>query len=95
MCLNFTKHYQKLETVLSTLILNVDGIHDLKPRLNKDYVLGVSKSKTKKILLSGVKSMPKNIKIYIQGSIQAASISFRILVTTTNLYFSYPAKTDT
>ena len=72
--------------------LNVDGIHDLKPIQNKDYVLGVLRSKTKNIKSPGVKSMPTNVKFYIQRLDQSTQ-NFRILVATNNLYFSCPANT--
>ena len=68
-------------------------IHDIKPIQNKDCVLGVLGSKTKNILSPGVKSMPTNVKFYIQR-LDPSTQNFRILVTTNNLYFSCPAKTD-
>ena len=72
--------------------LNVDGIHDLTLTQNKGCVLGVLRSKTKNILSPGVKSMPTNVKFYIQRLDQSTQ-NFRILVTTNNLYFSCPAET--
>ena len=59
---------------------------------NKDCVLGVLRSKTKNILSPGVKSMPTNVKFYIQR-LDPSTQNFRILVTTNNSYFSCPAKT--
>ena len=70
----------------------MDAIHDLKPIQNKDCVPGVLRSKTKNILSPGVKSMPTNVKFYIQR-LDPSTQKFRILVTTNNLYFSCPAKT--
>ena len=88
----FAYHYQKLEPVPTTWKLNVDGIHDLKTNQNNDCVLGVLRSRTKNILSPGVKSMPTNVKFYIQR-LDPSTQNFRILVTTNNLYFSCPAKT--
>ena len=93
MCLSFAYHYKRLEPVAMTWTLNADGIHDLKPIQNKDCVLGVLRSKTKNILIQGVKSTPTNVKFYIQR-LDPSTQHFKILVTMTNSHFSCPAKTD-
>ena len=84
---------KKLEPVSLTWKLNADGIDDLKQIQNKDCVLGALRLKTKNILSPGVKSVPTNAKFYIQW-LDPSTQHFRILVTTTNLYFLCPAKTD-
>ena len=88
---DITAVYDLIRAVLVTWKLKVDGTHDLKPIQNKDCVLGVLRSKTKNILSPGIKSIPTNVKFDIQR-LDPSTQYFWILVTTTNLYFSCPAK---
>ena len=83
----------KLEQVSLTWKLNADGIYDLKQIQNKDCVLSAFRLKTMNTLSPGVKSVPTNANFYIER-LDPSTQHFRILVTTTNLYFSCPAKTD-
>ena len=73
--------------------LNVDGIDDPKLFENKDYMIVVSRLKTKDILLPGVKSKATIVKMYIQR-LDPSTKHFRFLVTTNNLYLTCRAKAD-
>ena len=92
MCLSIAFQYHKLEPVLMTWNLNVDGIHDPEPSQTKDCSCCLEIEDEEHFITKCQINADERRNLYTKLS--SSTQLFGILVTTTSSYFSCPAKTD-